>query len=414
MQIATIKVSGVRATPCCLMEIPAGMIGATIRLNYADPIWDGLSKTVVFQSCSANRVKVYVTKDVVNAGEEVTVPAEVLNTPGRFLYVGIYGTSSDIPAVPTLWADLGRIRPAADPSGDTSTDDSLPVWAQLQEQIDEIRETGTGGGGNCNSSTYVVQESEPEDTSALWVDPSDDDDGGFQDAVNTALAQAKASGEFDGQPGKDGVDGKDGQDYNLTDEDKTEIAEMASKLVEVPESSGGGIAVTGATVGQTVKISAVDENGVPTAWEAVDFPSGGEKEWKTISYDFSEEFAASITLELPDLSDATDIILAYSLCHDGGTTTSTTTFRIYADVATKSGSAEKWVVSGNGLYTTTRSGYTKLDRVYDDKAWNQSWFNGYNASAIPNAIPIWPTSFFYIMPITSGVLIKGTAEVHYR
>ena len=87
-----------------------------------------------------------MTKDVINAGEEVTVPVEVLDTPGRFLYVGIYGTSSDIPAVPTLWADLGRIRPAADPSGDTSTDESLPVWAQLQEQIDELKQGGTGGG----------------------------------------------------------------------------------------------------------------------------------------------------------------------------------------------------------------------------------------------------------------------------
>lgn len=40
-----------------------------------------------------------------------------------------------------------------------------------------------------------------------------------------------------------------------------------------PGSGGGsGISVTGATVGQTVKIAAVDENGVPTAWEPVDLP----------------------------------------------------------------------------------------------------------------------------------------------
>lgn len=39
-----------------------------------------------------------------------------------------------------------------------------------------------------------------------------------------------------------------------------------------PGSGGSGIAVSGATVGQTVKISAVDENGVPTAWEPVDLP----------------------------------------------------------------------------------------------------------------------------------------------
>jgi hypothetical protein len=65
-----------------------------------------------------------------------------------------------------------------------------------------------------------------------------------------------------------------GKDYVLTPADKTEIAEMAAELVEVPESSGG-ISVTGAKVGQTVKISAVDENGVPTAWDPTDFPSGG-------------------------------------------------------------------------------------------------------------------------------------------
>jgi hypothetical protein len=42
-----------------------------------------------------------------------------------------------------------------------------------------------------------------------------------------------------------------------------------------PKPSGGGISVTGAKVGQTVKIAEVDENGVPTAWVPTDFPSGG-------------------------------------------------------------------------------------------------------------------------------------------
>lgn len=47
------------------------------------------------------------------------------------------------------------------------------------------------------------------------------------------------------------------------------------KLWTAPGSGGSGIAVSGATVGQTVKIAAVDDDGVPTAWEAVDMPSGG-------------------------------------------------------------------------------------------------------------------------------------------
>lgn len=49
---------------------------------------------------------------------------------------------------------------------------------------------------------------------------------------------------------------------------------------------GVDLSVTGATVGQTVTISAVDENGAPTAWKAVDFPSGGAGTWKKI-VDFS-------------------------------------------------------------------------------------------------------------------------------
>ena len=105
----------------------------------------------------------------------------------------------------------------------------------------------------------------------------------LQEATNEALAQAKASGDFDGpqgpagpqgekgdkgeqgipgekgdkgdkgdtgatgaqgEPGKDGADGKDGEDYVLTNEDKQEIAEMAAELVDVPDS-GGNVDLTG-------------------------------------------------------------------------------------------------------------------------------------------------------------------------
>lgn len=37
--------------------------------------------------------------------------------------------------------------------------------------------------------------------------------------------------------------------------------------------------LSGASAGQIVKITAVDESGKPTSWEAVDMPSGGEREW---------------------------------------------------------------------------------------------------------------------------------------
>lgn len=78
-------------------------------------------------------------------------------------------------------------------------------------------------------------------------------------AINTALAQAKASGEFDGKDGKDGKDGTngtngtDGKDYILTDADKAEIAEMAAELVDIPESGGGSVDLTGYATEQWVQ-----------------------------------------------------------------------------------------------------------------------------------------------------------------
>lgn len=41
--------------------------------------------------------------------------------------------------------------------------------------------------------------------------------------------------------------------------------------------------LTGAQVGQTIKVKAVNEQGMPTAWEAADMPSGGSETWEKIS-----------------------------------------------------------------------------------------------------------------------------------
>lgn len=57
------------------------------------------------------------------------------------------------------------------------------------------------------------------------------------DAINTALAQAKESGEFDGPAGEQGPQGPAGNDYVLTEADKQEIAELA--LTKLPTWTGG-------------------------------------------------------------------------------------------------------------------------------------------------------------------------------
>lgn len=78
----------------------------------------------------------------------------------------------------------------------------------------------------------------------------------LQAATDAALAQAKASGEFDGPAGPAGPQGPAG----------------------VPGKDGAGMDITGATVGQIAKIAAVDTDGVPTAWSPADMASGGDNE----------------------------------------------------------------------------------------------------------------------------------------
>jgi hypothetical protein len=90
---------------------------------------------------------------------------------------------------------------------------------------------------------FVVQDVPPEDTSILWVDLTDNSDGGFQEAVNTVLAQAKASGEFDGE------------NYILTYADKNEIALLAAELVDPPSSGGNTVPMYYTTEEPTFDVS---------------------------------------------------------------------------------------------------------------------------------------------------------------
>lgn len=80
-----------------------------------------------------------------------------------------------------------------------------------------------------------------------------------------------------------------------------------TKLVRLPAIDTKSLGITGAAVGQIVKISAVDGNGVPTAWVPVDMATGGG-EWDkvyeqtltedvdTYSYDLGDVRAAAIVV----------------------------------------------------------------------------------------------------------------------
>ena len=89
--------------------------------------WDGLDRTAVFRA-GTRSVSVLLGGD--NAA---VVPWEVLQTPGITLHIGLYGAGPDGLVLPTVWAEIGMIRPGAYPGGD-----ALPPTPGAYDQLVEI------------------------------------------------------------------------------------------------------------------------------------------------------------------------------------------------------------------------------------------------------------------------------------
>lgn len=195
--------------------------------------------------------------DVVFVGNQCNVPI-ITNTYA--FHVGVFGgdlhttTAARVPCRKSILSAAGA---PADPTPD--------VYDQIMEII-----KGLGGADPEAIKTAVaeylaahpIEETDPTvpewakaetkpTYSAAEVGAIAQSD--LQAATDAALAQAKASGEFDGATGPAGPQGPAG----------------------APGKDGAGMDVTGATVGQIAKIAAVDASGGPTAWEPVDMPSGG-------------------------------------------------------------------------------------------------------------------------------------------
>lgn len=106
-----------------LERLTAGMVGAEIEFQFS-PDWGGLSRIAVFQGGG-------VTKDVLLSGTCCKIPWEVLTSPHKRVRAGVYGvnTNGDV-VLPTVYADIGIVFPAASPSEDPSADPTPELWAQ--------------------------------------------------------------------------------------------------------------------------------------------------------------------------------------------------------------------------------------------------------------------------------------------
>ena len=124
--------------------LTAGMSKAVTVQFVFSPDWSGLTKTAVF---SAGRTTVDVLESAWD-GNKVVVPHEILADAGPIARVGVYGANADGLILPTVWVTIGKVMPAAEPSGDPGADPTLPIWAQLQNQIGDLDDLQTYNKGN--------------------------------------------------------------------------------------------------------------------------------------------------------------------------------------------------------------------------------------------------------------------------
>ena len=222
MKIAEVRVSGCRCETVRLEPIPRGIVGAVVAVEYTDPAWDSLRKTVVFRGAA--------TKDVLDAGNEIVIPAEVVSKAGGSLYMGVYGVDAENHvAIPTIWTEVGVIQGAATPSGDASTAPSLPVWAQIQAMVGDLGTLDTEAKSNLvaaiNEALTTGGEIAPAEVQRIVEDylkanpPGTVSDG--KDGITPTIGKngnwylgstdtGKPSRGADGTPGATGAPGKDG------------------------------------------------------------------------------------------------------------------------------------------------------------------------------------------------------------
>ncbi|MBQ7345256.1 MAG: hypothetical protein IJW45_04240 [Oscillospiraceae bacterium] len=274
-----IKVTGAHASVVRRTGIlTTGMVGATATFAF-DALWDGLTKAAVFR-CRG------VTWDQAQwEGSTVRIPPEVL-VEGD-LYAGVEGWTSDGKlVVPTVWTRAGYVNPGANASGDPSTDPSLPVWAQHQAMIGDLDRLGT-----TDKASLVAAINEVLSKSGGAVDEAE-----VQRMVEEYLVEHPPKVTETDPTVPDWAKQSTKPSYTAEEvgalPDTTKIPSTADDVgalpatTFIPETAADVGAITApatATVGQTIVVKEVDENGKPISWECADVGNDEETPFASVT-----------------------------------------------------------------------------------------------------------------------------------
>lgn len=188
--------------------LTSSSIGIPVAIQY-DSTWDGLTKNLV---CTSGKWgPTGKPRTILNIESSAAVAHEVMIADNH-LYIGVEGRSADgALVICTVWADCGTIFPGANANADHTAKPSLPVWAQMQAQIDKMQKNLSDSLQNVGLNTAQVN--------AL--------DGMFKvcvfgsDAVAAYAAFATAFGvtdssDSDGNAGSTGDDSESGEENYTT------------------------------------------------------------------------------------------------------------------------------------------------------------------------------------------------------
>lgn len=131
-------------------SITSGSVGIPVTVSLSDD-FDDLTTIMTFKAGN-------ICVDRALTGTTTTVPLDVLEYHGRYLYIGVYAADSNgTVAIPTIWASAGMIYEGVLPSG-VSPSDPEPSWAiEVQETAQSVREDADSGAFTPEFSIGNVQ-----------------------------------------------------------------------------------------------------------------------------------------------------------------------------------------------------------------------------------------------------------------
>lgn len=227
-------------------------------------------------------------QDAVFTGDTATLP--VLTASG-WVSVGLYAGDIHTSRAARLLALSSVLTPGGSPAAPAED-----VYAQIMAKLNEL---STVSPEDIAKAVEDYLAEHPAASASMRVEGGyiqfSSDGKTWENVI--ALADLKGAPGSPGSPGSPGKDGLtphigDNGNWYLGDTDTGKPASGAPGAKGDPGKDGAGMDVTGATVGQIAKISEVDDNGVPTAWEPADMPGGGgEKAWILVADTVTEEDA---------------------------------------------------------------------------------------------------------------------------